>query len=83
MNKPPCFEPIKLYIFDTLQLKSKLDTLGDEEYPVAKTLTHGEILELGEWITAFFASEGVQGDLDVQVRMFLEEVQGRAEKGAR
>lgn len=83
MTKPQCFEPIKLYIFDILQLKSKLNTLGDEEYPIARSLTHGEILELGEWVTTFFTSNAVQGDLDVQIRMFLETIEGRQERGVR
>jgi hypothetical protein len=74
---------IVLYVFTEGDLRDMLDTLGNEEYPIAKSLTHGEIKELGEWVTSFFSGEAVQDGLDVVMRMFLEEVQGRAERGQR
>ena len=72
---------VTLYNFTEAHLRDVLDTLGDNEYPIAKSLTHGEVEELGDWIRAL-AGE-FKELVGMQARMFLETVEGRVERGVR
>lgn len=66
--------------FTEANLLDKLDSLKND-YPVAISLTYGELEELAQWIKAEVSLRDV---VDVTVRLFLENLEGRAySKGGR
>jgi len=66
--------------FTEVNLIDMLDTLKDE-YPIAESVTYGELEELGTWITDLYPE--VLDLINVKLRMFLETVEGRDQEGKR